>query len=277
MIFVIGGTGRLARAIAARHSDGETITPRREVYQDWWMPNAADAIREYFEPWERGNSTIFVVSGLLDPHAGEEDILKVNYYLPKNIVQAAAVLGIRVVTFGTIMERLLSRGNPYVQSKIALGRYVSEIADNCQSVAHVRLHTLYGLGQPSSFMFLGQILHSLRTHSPFEMTLGKQLREYHHFDDDADAIYRLVEHWRAGVVDLNHGCPITLREIATTLFSTFGEKNLLKIGARPEPAEENYDTSFRRPDFLADSKFRDALPAIVKYIESCLVCCPPEV
>lgn len=269
MIFVIGGTGRLGRAIAARYGDAETMAPRREVYQNWWMSNSAGAICEYFKPWEGSNSTIFVVSGLLDPLAGEEEILKVNYHLPKNLIEGAATLGIRVVTFGTIMERLLSQGNRYVQSKVTLGRYVAETAEINQRVAHVRLHTLYGLGRPSSFMFLGQILHSLRTRSPFEMTLGEQLREYHHFDDDADAVYRLAENWRAGVVDLNHGRPVTLREIATTLFSAFGEKDLLKIGARPEPAEENYDTSFDRPDFLANVKFRDALPAIVKYIENC--------
>jgi nucleoside-diphosphate-sugar epimerase len=270
MIFLIGGTGRLGRAIGARYGGNNTLSLGRNVYEDWWIPNSAGLVSKHFEPWEGSNSIIFVVSGLLDPTADSADLSRINCHLPMNIIEGVAELGIRVVTFGTIMETLLSRGNSYIQSKVALSRYLEQAVTNKRDVAHLRLHTLYGIGEPSPFMFLGQILNALRTRSPFEMTLGKQLREYHHFEDEADAIYRFAENWQPGVAELNHGEPVTLKDISTTLFSAFNAEALLKIGTRPEPEEENYERSFQRPGFLANSTFRDSLPAIVQYMESCL-------
>ncbi|MDK4743667.1 NAD-dependent epimerase/dehydratase family protein [Rhizobium sp. CNPSo 3464] len=270
MIFIIGGAGRLGQAIRTRFEGSDTISLSRHVYEDWWKPNSGGQISKYFQPWAGTHSTLFVASGLLDPHASDTDLSRINYSLPVNIIENVTDLGIRVITFGTIMETLLSQGNAYVQSKVALSRYVSHAASNDRAVAHFRLHTLYGIGEPSPFMFLGQILNALRSRSPFEMTEGKQLREYHHFEDDAEAIYRFSTNWKPGIVELSHGQPVTLRNISTTLFSAFGAEALLKIGARPEPEEENYHTSFSKPDFAESMKFRDALPAIVKYMEQCL-------
>ena len=151
-----------------------------------------------------------------------------------------------------------------MQSKIALSEYVAESVVHQIDVAHVRLHTLYGLYEPSPFMFLGQMLYSIRSQSKFEMTQGRQLREYHHFEDDAEAIHCFMSSWEPGVIELNHGQPVTLRDIAITIFSGCDAKDLLEIGSRPEPKEENYNTSFRKPDRLRSVPFRDTLPSILE-------------
>ncbi|TCM63885.1 NAD-dependent epimerase/dehydratase family protein [Rhizobium sp. BK068] len=271
MIFVVGGNGRLGRAINAYYGETNTNSLAHSVYQDWWMPTSSNEIRKYFEPWAHTNSIIYIASGLLDPALDSADLMKVNYHLPMNIMEGVAGLGIRAVTFGTVLETLfLGNGNHYVQSKRALCAYVEEAASDKRDVAHLRLHTLYGIGEPAPFMFLGLVFNALRSRAPFGMTLGRQLREYHHFTDEAAAIHRFTQDWKPGVTELNHGQPVTLKDIATTLFSAFDAESLLKVGALPEPAEENYEKSFQKPEFLVNCAFRDTLPGVVEYIESCL-------
>ncbi|MFS8055585.1 NAD-dependent epimerase/dehydratase family protein [Rhizobium sp. BR 317] len=270
MIFIIGGTGRLGKAIASRYSCEETALPSRSVYENWWMPNSVSLISEYFRPWDGSGSVIFVASGLLDPSAAMSDLQRINYSLPVNIIEGTKKLGIRVVTFGTVTERLFPEGNAYVKSKIALSEYIARSAIHDGSAAHIRLHTLYGLYEPSPFMFLGQILRALRSQSKFEMTQGKQLREYHHFEDDAGAIHCFTKSWEPGLIELNHGQSVALRDIAATIFSAFDAENLLAIGSKPEPKEENYGVSFDKPDFLKSVSFRDTLPGILGYMKYCL-------
>ncbi len=108
------------------------------------------------------------------------------------------------------MEELVSSKNRYVQSKTLLNHYVKSLNSQHNSVAHIQLHTLYGVGAPSPFMFLGQILSALRNDSVFEMTSGCQLREYHHFLDDTEAIKQILESQTTGVVNLSNGKPVTL-------------------------------------------------------------------
>ncbi len=266
MIFVIGGRGRLGQAINASYKEDNPISVDRAIYQSWWAKGTQDDVSRFFEPWANSGGTVFVTAGILDPRISQEDHLRVNYLLPKHIIEGATKLGINVVTFGTVMESLLANKNPYIQSKAALGRHVSDISAFNPRVAHLRVHTLYGLGRPSSFMFLGQVFHALMNQTVFEMTQGKQLREYHHIDDEVQAIRTLVKLGANGVIDLNHGKPVTLNELASFIFNAFNAKKLLRIGALPEPKEENYSTVFDCPDLLRAITFREALPAVVNYL-----------
>jgi nucleoside-diphosphate-sugar epimerase len=268
MMFVIGGRGRLGQAIARQYG-ADAVCVERAVYQDWAEPGAQAAIDAFFAPLAGTGATVFVTSGLLDPRLAPEDIWKVNVTLPCNIIDAGCRHGVRVTTFGTVMEALLADHNPYVRSKVALGQYVARKAADGAAVSHVRVHTLYGGGEPSPFMFLGQALGALRQASPFKMTLGKQLREYHHVDDDAHAIRLLDDAGVAGVLDLSHGAPVSLANLAQAVFDAFGAAGQLQVGAIPEPRDENYDTVFTRHPLLAQATFRDTLPAVVAYLEQC--------
>ena len=126
-----------------------------------------------------------MTSGLLDPNRNYEDLLRINYHLPKNIIDGVRYLGMRVVTFGTVLERSLRPKNNYVTSKLALSNYIEALDATYQTTSHLQLHTLFGKGQPNRFMFLGQILSALKKNKPFFMISERQLREYHHYDDEA--------------------------------------------------------------------------------------------
>jgi nucleoside-diphosphate-sugar epimerase len=276
MKFVVGGRGRLGQAIARQYAGDKVQCLPRAVYDGWADPRAEADVARFFAPWAGQDATVFVTSGLLDPKLAPADHRKVNYELPRNLIAGAGAHGLKVVTFGTVMESLLARHNPYIDSKAALGRHVAELAAAGRNVAHIRVHTLFGGGAPSPFMFLGQILTSLRQRTAFNMTLGKQLREYHHVDDEAGAIVALDAAGVRGVLDLSNGEALSLRELASTVFDACGGADLLHVGALPEPLEENYGTVFACHPLLGPQAYRPALPAIVSYLKDCLAQPKPE-
>ena len=267
-VYLIGARGRLGRALANEYSDSGVVSLDRSVYEDWSRPFMSDAISRYFDKCSE-NDTLFVTSGLLDPGLSQEDLMRVNYHLPKNLVDGAAKLGVRVITFGTLMEALSSSKNAYVQSKLALNEYVGTVATINKPVIHFQMHTLYGVGQPDAFMFLGQILTAIRNTRVFKMTSGKQLREYHHLADEAKAIRTIVESNSVGVMDLSHGQPLSLKTIAEGVFQAFGKGSLLDAGALPEPSEENYTKIFKLSVGLNQGMFRDSLSGVVDYMKAC--------
>ncbi|MFT0521181.1 NAD-dependent epimerase/dehydratase family protein [Pseudomonas faucium] len=267
MIFILGSRGRLGQALAAQYDPSDVVCVERSVYEAWSDSAASADIKAYFSPRRTAQSVIYICSGLLDPRLSAQALLAVNYQLPRNVIESVADLGIRVVTFGTAMEHTLTT-NSYVRSKLRLSEYVEHASARGIAATHIRIHTLYGCGEPSPFMFLGQILNALRNDIPFAMTLGRQLREYHHVDDDAMAIKVLIDAEVNAVVDLSHGRPVTLRSLAEAIFSSLDKSHLLQLGAVPEPAEENFDVVFDVPVALTGMPFRDASSAVVEYIKS---------
>jgi nucleoside-diphosphate-sugar epimerase len=269
MIYLIGCRGRLGKAIRAFYQDVDVVAVDRRVYQDWWQDGSADFASRYFANCTSPNSVVYVTAGLLDPRLPQVEHLKINYLLPKHIVEGATRSGLRVVTFGSVMEKLITNQNSYIHSKAMLGNYIANLSLTDHYQTHFRVHTLYGEGVPSPFMFLGQIYRALKDQSVFEMSPGNQLREYHHIHDEVSAIDALVKSGANGVVDLSHGEPVSLKEIAEDIFAAFNCENLLRVGALPEPEEENYETIFERLDVLREIKFRETRPGIVSYLKSC--------
>lgn len=271
MNLVIGARGRLGRAIASALPSASLVLPEREVYSDWWRKDHSRAIADYFEPYRETAGTIYIAAGLINPQFPAEEHYRVNYLLPKHIIEAAAPLGLQVITFGTVMEKVVrpAAANPYIAAKQQLARFVEEYATAGHATLHIRIHTLYGGPPPTRFMFLGQILDAIQAQGEFKMTPGLQLREYHHLDDEVTALRRLASLKLTGSLDLSHGAPLPLKDLATHIFHAFGCADLLKIGALPEPINDNYGIIFERTPQLGDMAFRPTLPAIVAYLHSC--------
>jgi len=269
MNFVLGSRGRLGRAIVAAQVPGNVTALDRSTYASWWRDGAEDEIARFFDKHGDESGVVYVATGVLDPKAPEEEHHRINLHLPRNVIRAASKVGLRVVTFGTVMEAIAAgkeTANPYILSKIKLGEFVSGCG---AKILHIRIHTLYGGGSPNAFMFLGQILASIKRKNRFDMSSGNQLREYHHIDDEIMAINALVERGLVGVVDLSHGNPVALKDMAVFIFEQFGSSNLLNVGALPSPQEDNYGLFFKREPVLKDLAFRETLPAVVEYLRSC--------
>lgn len=266
MIFIVGSRGRLAQALNEQHA-GDVVSLSRATYEHWGAANPGSEISDYFAAHAENGSVVYICSGLLAPRLPREHLHAVNFQLAQNIIRAVTPLGMRAVTFGRAMERTLAT-NPYVHSKLLLSQFVEESNLKKSSVLHIRIHTLYGSGEPSPFMFLGQLLSSLRTDTPLEMTLGRQLREYHHVTDDAQAIASLVENGVSGIVELSHGRPVTLRQLAEAIFQSLGKSHLLRLGAISEPAQENFSNFLEPPAALKGIEFRETVTSVVAYMKA---------
>ena len=164
------------------------------------MPNggersAADDVARYLDELVGLPGVVYVASGIIDPSRARDEHEKVNYLLPRNVVEGATKLGYRVLTFGTVMETLVGEAsnNAYYSSKLELGKFVEQFSAAASSVLHVRIHTLFGGGVPAAFTFLGQMLRALAEQVEFKMSPGEQLRGYHHLDDEVRAIFHLVD------------------------------------------------------------------------------------
>ena len=271
-VYLIGARGRLGQAIVNEYADSEIFSLDRSVYEGWSRTGVADLVSRYFDRHSNENATVFVASGLLDSRLSQDELLSVNYHLPKNLIDGAAKLGIKVITFGTVMEGLLKLKNPYIQSKCALRDYVNVVVAQGWPATHLQIHTLFGLGLPSPFMFLGQMLSAIRVNQPFKMTSGRQLREYHHLTDEAKAIRQIANSACPGTLNLSHGKPLSLNTIAESVFQALGKSDLLHIGTLPEPPDENYEKILKPTEIVQQTTFRDSLPAIIQYMQECHAC-----
>lgn len=268
MNLVIGARGRLGSSICSSLPAEVTIIPARSVYSEWWRNDGIDAVSRYLESLDGAAGTIYMATGIIDPRSSHEDHYRVNYLLARNIVEGATKLGFRVVTFGTVMEEIVSKKteNPYFASKIRIGDFVREYSGKSNLALHIRLHTLFGGGLPDSFMFLGQIFKSLVSRSEFKMSSGEQLREYHHLEDEVLAISKILETNVSGCINLTHGEPVSLKELASYIFESFNCSELLKIGELPNPIGDNYSVVFKRTEGIEARMFRNSLPALTNYL-----------
>ncbi len=269
---ILGARGRLGGALAASAEFGRVVALDRSVYSSWARQGAATDVSAYFDklavPADR--TRILIASGVTDPAIPRDEHHRVNYMLPRNVIEGARRRGLKVVTFGSILELIASRQsqNPYVVSKIRLAEFIRQSRAADAGVLHIRLHTLYGGGPPANFMFLGQIRDAIAGGTRFDMSEGTQLREYHHVDDEVRAIPPLLRSGVSGTIELSHGEPLRLRDLAAHIFTAFGCLDKLNIGAKPMAEHENLGTVFPRPHLLEGIKFRDTRAAVVDYLKA---------
>src|SRR6266478_2595138 len=181
MNFVLGAHGRLGSAIVASTDLGDTLPLNRSIYAPWTREGAASDVARYFEKTVSPKTAgyVFVAAGITDPSRSQEEHHSVNYVLARNVVEGACKCGLRIMTFGTVMEAIAGdrSGNPYFASKLRLGNFVREFSAKYGNALHVRIHTLFGGRPPENFMFLGQMRNAITQGLRFDMSDGLQLRE----------------------------------------------------------------------------------------------------
>lgn len=260
-VVVLGASGRLGHALCAAHGQARLHRPDRAQVSAWLEgESVVDWLSQFEAPIQ-----IHVALGVIDPHASTDDIQAINVDLPTQILRAASKLGHKVATYGSVMEAILPPGqrNAYIDSKVRLADQVQEAHASGTAAVHYRLHTLYGGKPPPPFMFAGQMLRALETQSPFEMTSGKQFREYHHVADEVAAI--LANPNDAGVVEVSNRAPIRLRDLAEGVFSAFDAQHLLHIGALQDPASDYYDASASPAVPVITGNFRPAQTGVADW------------
>lgn len=269
-IFIIGCNGRLAKAIVNRYSENACYCLKREVYEDWSDENKKLQIREFFESKATEESIIFITSGVLNSNLNNELLNKVNYHLPSNIIKSLEGLKIKIVTFGTILEKLVDSTNPYVKSKIRLSNKIDSFNSKLTKVLHFRLHTLYGYGYPSDFMFLGQLYNAIKNGEKFNMSAGYQIREYHHLDDVVKSVDIILSKKTQGIIELTNGNGIKLRDLATGIFKEFNVIHLLNIGDLDIQHKDKFTNDYTINKDLKLVDFRDPINGVCDYLRPIL-------
>lgn len=197
--------------------------------------------------------------GLVSPEIDSEMLSYANVELNFELAAAAVHLGIKFVSFGSIMELFpdICHSNPYLNSKLTAFRMMQNLPS--EKILHFRLHTLYAGRRMHPKMFLSQLYEAVRSNKDFHMTPGNQLREYHHIDDDVDLVLKLIDRGITGTIEVSHGLPQKLIEIATQVYSVFlPHRNVISDLANPlfeqfehrfekSPLLENLGANFRHP------------------------------
>lgn len=278
-ILLFGGSGQIGEAL---RSCAELRTPNREVRTVAWSAVAAHVdeptrLRATIDSTARGWETYDVVfaAGITDPAAPAEQLWRSNVAFPIAVIEATVHRkSVRYLTLGTAFEHFpeYAQANPYVESKRRLWGCLQAAGTltRDQRALHVRLHTVYG-GRPKSHMFLGQMITALCDNTPFRMSSGHQLREYHHVHDVAGGLLAILDsEWSFGAepLVLSAGDPVRLADLARAVFFTCGRTNLLMVGAIAAAPSENERVRFPRSDAALLPFYRDPMLGVPEYVRN---------
>lgn len=256
---IVGRNGNLANQLKTRYPDARVIS--RDEYLSW------DNVSDIHKILDSQSTDIFLAIGITSSKASTQDLELMNYRIPSLIAKAISIGNSRIITFGTIMEKKpeLSKNNPYVASKRRLNLFLQNNL-RPESYLHLLIHTLYGGKKVNPHMFLGQILSAIGTKSAFHMSSGRQVREYHHIDDDLRATELLLDNKLNGIQEISHCESFSLEKIAKTIFSHFNLRDKLFIGETSSNKEIFKPIGIRHP-LLKEFNFQPSLPGIITFIE----------
>ena len=269
---LVGRNGNLSLALQRAFPDQEIQIIGSDIANKWTLNGGEKHIEVDMENLGLSPQVIINTAGQLDPNKNISSLLGINFHLPKNLELYSRKHGIKLVTFGTVMENLedLSKSNPYLRSKRQYYEFLkNEALPNSESL-HLQIHTWYGGTKPHTHMFLGQILSALEKKVRFQMSSGIQLREYHNIYDDIGAVQYLLREEISGIIQINHGATLSLKEIAIFIFEAFNLSELLEIDSIEAPEHEIFEKKFEPLKLLESVHFRDTCPGIVNDLQRLL-------
>lgn len=267
-VVILGEKGNLSKSLSEKFPEAIVI-PRLEYLN--WLGSPGEIDKFFFNLEINDDiADVYNCAGVTDPTEDLSVINLVNYLLPVFLSERSYKLNYRLITFGTVMELLpkYSASNPYLESKLKFyTRYISD-HDWRNRNLHFQMHTLYGGHRIHKHMFVGQIFESINSKKAFHMSGGDQIREYHHIDDDVEAILRLSKTVGSGLINISHGQPEKLKDIATSLFEHFNSRDNLKIATKSADENDNRNIVFQQTGNLPSSLFRPTIENLIKWFES---------
>ena len=239
---ILGSTGLVGSAW--KRYQPNSIFVERPSIENWFSNQPEVSIAEFFEtlPKDReieihicfGNTNSMEKPGLL---------MQINCSRPLFIARLALIRNFRVITYGSALEIFGIRNN-YFDSKRALAVEFTGL-ETRNLWTNVNLHTLYSESRPHEHMFLGQIYSAIKDGTHFNMTSGKQLREFHHVDDDIQIVDKALRLNSTQHFEVSHGRPLELIQVADYLFDSFGSSSLLRRNTYPDNPNDNYTKIFK--------------------------------
>lgn len=274
MFLILGEKGNLSRAIQKKVNESEMLVLNRGQISSWIAKNGVDQIKTFIASLHEEPKGIFNAAGIIDPGKSLLDLETVNFQLPRNLLEATNDLSIPLYTFGSIMEkdRNCRVSNKYLSSKRKFRSYLDELDKSKRNFhLHFLVHTWYGVEKLPEHMFLGQIAKSIIEKKPFTMSSGTQMREYHHIEDDIEVVLDLIQHQQCGVIEINHGIPIELKDLATSIYSHFDCLQYLNIDTRINQVDESRTSFYQGAVINSKYRFREQKNGIIAYLEELII------
>jgi len=255
---ILGSTGLIGSAWK-RQSESSIITVDRSVIEDWFKDSKQKSLMTFLDGLPQ-SSEIHICFGNTNSKVGLEHLMKVNCLWPLLIAKRAMNREIRVISYGSALESM-GIDNDYFSSKREFDTQLKRIRiDNLST--RIKLHTLYSDARPHAHMFLGQVYLSIRDKIPFNMTSGRQLREFHYVDDVIQSLAHALRDKTVVDLEISHGKPNRLNQMAEYLFNSFKLRNLLNIAALPESINDNYTKIFEPALDFKKVLYREPLSSI---------------
>ena len=262
-----GKNGNLARSLTNYYPAALRV-PRYQLMS--WMDNPDDLI-SFFSKLKISPDEVVIFNcvGIIDADTDLEEITNVNSRLPVFLSEMSTVLEFKLCTVGAAMELFpdYAQPNRYLKSKLQFFQEFGSHSDWAGKNLHVQLGVLFGGEKIHPKMFLGQIFQSINSQTPFRMTGGDQIREYHHIEDVSHAIKVLVENGSTGVINISSGAPIKLIDLARAIFNHFNSAHLLQLAALETNIYDNRDIIFTKNNELESINFRSPIEGAITWLE----------
>lgn len=153
---------------------------------------------------------------------------------------------------------------PEPNSIYAIAKFSAE--DACEKYSHVydiplliiRPSVVYGQFQKEG-MFIPSIIKSLIFDKNFNMTGGKQLRDFIYVEDFLDGLVKLIKTSSRGIFNVSSDRSYVVKNVALKIKKLINTKAVLNIGALPYRENEIWDYK------LSNSKIRNQIKWKPKY------------
>ena len=221
-----------------KRSNVGRIVSSEDIFQesvDWWAKQSAGVDVVIHAAW-------YVKPGEYLESPKNMDCLIGSLNLAKGATRAGVR---RFVGIGTCFEYDLSAGvlstdtplNPltlYAGGKAALYLGLSQwFPKNSVEFAWCRLFYLFGEGEDERRLV--PYLHKqLSRGEVVELTSGKQIRDFLDVSEAGRMISGIALGEQCGAINVCSGVPISVRQLAERIADTYGRRDLLRFGARPD-------------------------------------------
>ena len=246
MILVVGASGNLGYEITQQFANLEKIECfPRELIGNFSREHLRFSDESYLESL-RGLRLVIIAAGIIDNDYPYAEHLKLNYYLPRNFLNAGKRLGFKTLTFGSIHEYSDIKSN-YLQSKKLLRDFLSN--DPNLDFLHFQLNTLYSTYRIHPKSFLGQLRNALTNKKEFKMSSGMQLRQFHNTRNIVEKVVDIAsqEDSKSMFLPICSNQVLSLGETARFFFSQTNQLDLLQTHNLPDPENEIYSHDFFNP------------------------------
>jgi nucleoside-diphosphate-sugar epimerase len=264
---LLGGSGILGMALSTRFNEKIILKTSRSEINSWFGIDGLRGMDKYFASLGT-NVTVINALGITDPKAPIDDLVLLNFKLPAHLAYFAQMYGFKLVTFGTIMENFSSVAaeNMYVQTKRDFFLSIQEFPSKANFL-HLQLHTIYGSLRAHPYMFIEQLFKALSEKRELRMSSGVQIREYHHIDDEIDAISKILNLELSGVFQVNAGNALPIKELAHGVARFFDMEHLIKHDYALN-SNDAVTKLYTKEPILSEVLFREPISGVTAYLKA---------